>query len=88
MPIAQKKLSRPAKASTSRPLAIAVRQLERLVRSRFLDVIAGDRDRVELRHVRRRVLDDVAHDPHARRRRIDVGVADHELLQDVVLDRS
>ena len=29
MPIAQKKLSRPAKASTSRPLAIAVRTYSR-----------------------------------------------------------
>ena len=44
------------------------------------------RDRVELRHLPCRVLDDVADDPHRRRRRIDVGVADHELLEDVVLD--
>ena len=34
----------------------------------------------------RRVLDDVGHDPHARLGRVDVGVADHELLEDVVLD--
>ena len=52
----------------------------------FLHVVAGDRDRVERRHVRRRVADDVGDDPHARRRRIDVGVADHELFEDVVLD--
>ncbi len=32
------------------------------------------------------VPDDVGHDPHARCRRVDVGVADHELLEDVVLD--
>ena len=54
----------------------------------FLHVVAGDRDRVELRHLLRRVLDDVGHDPHARLGRIDVGVADHELLEDVVLDRA
>jgi hypothetical protein len=30
--------------------------------------------------------DDVGHDAHRGRRRIDVGVADHELLEDVVLD--
>ena len=36
---------------------------------------------------RRGVLDDVGDDPHARLGRIDVGVADHELLEDVVLDR-
>ena len=55
-------------------------------RARLLHVIAGDRDRVELRHVLRRVLNDVGHDPHARLGRIDVGVADHELFEDVVLD--
>ncbi len=55
-------------------------------RPRLLHVVAGDGDRVELRHVGGRVLDDVGHDPHARRRRVDVGVADHELLEDVVLD--
>ena len=55
-------------------------------RAGLLHVVAADRDRVELRHVLRRVLDDVGHDPHARLGRIDVGVADHELLEDVVLD--
>ena len=55
-------------------------------RPRLLHVVAGDGDRVEAGHVGRRVLDDVGHDPHARRRRVDVGVADHELLEDVVLD--
>ncbi len=55
-------------------------------RPRLLHVIAGDRDRVELRHALRRVCDHVGHDAHARDRRIDVGVADHELLEDVVLD--
>ena len=34
----------------------------------------------------RRVGDDVGDDPHRRARRVDVGVADHELLEDVVLD--
>ena len=33
-----------------------------------------------------RVLDDVANDAHGRRRRVDVGVAHHELFEDVVLD--
>ena len=55
-------------------------------RPRLLHVVAGDGDRVEPGHVLGRVLDDVGHDPHARRRRVDVGVADHELLEDVVLD--
>ncbi len=63
-----------------------VRQLEVGRRSGLLHVVAGDRDRVEARHVRRGVAEDVGDDPHARQRRVDVGVADHELLEDVVLD--
>ena len=97
MPIAKKNESRPANASTSRPArgrgahvleAVGEREAELLHRgrARFLHVVAGDRDRVELRHVLRRVLDDVGDDPHARLGRVDVGVADHELLEDVVLD--
>ena len=71
-------------------LAVGERQREfqRLRRTRLLHVVAGNRDRVELRHVLRRVPDDVADDPHRWRRRIDVRVADHELLEDVVLDRA
>ncbi len=41
---------------------------------------------VELRHLLRAVAEDVPDDPHRRRRRIDIGVADHELLEDVVLN--
>ena len=41
--------------------------------------------RVELGHVFGRVANDVADDAHARRRRIDIGVAHHELFEDVVL---
>ena len=54
----------------------------------LVHVIAADRDRVELRHFRRAISDDVADDPHARLGRVDVGVADRELFQDVVLDRA
>ena len=34
----------------------------------------------------RGVFDDVGDDPHGGRGRVDIGVADHELLEDVVLD--
>ena len=51
-------------------------------------MVAGDRDAVELRHVLRRVGEDVRNDAHRRRGRINVGVAHHELLEDVVLDRA
>ena len=63
-----------------------VGELEVGRRAGFLHVVAGDRDRVELRHVPRGVGEDVGDDAHRGRRRIDVGVADHELFQDVVLD--
>ncbi len=63
-----------------------VRQLQVGRRPGLLHVVAGDRDRVEPRHVLGGVAEDVGDDPHARRRRVDVGVADHELLEDVVLD--
>ncbi len=55
-------------------------------RAGLVHVIAADRDRVELRHFARAILDDVGDDPHRRRGRVDIGVADRELLQDVVLD--
>ena len=63
-----------------------VGELEVLGRPGLLDVVAGDRDRVEAGHPRRGVAEDVGDDPHARLGRVDVGVADHELLEDVVLD--
>ena len=62
-----------------------VRQLQVGGRTGFLDVVAGDGDRVELRHLQRGVFEDGRDDPHRRLRRVDVGVADHELLEDVVL---
>ena len=97
MPIAQKNESRGANWSIGEPgldagahifdaVGERIGELEVLRRARLLHVIAGDRDRVELRHVRRGVGEDVGDDPHRGRRRIDVGVADHELLEDVVLD--
>ena len=63
-----------------------VGQLQIRCRTGLLNVIAGDRDRVELRHPGAGVAEDVGDDPHRRLGRIDVGVADHELFEDVVLD--
>ena len=63
-----------------------VGQLEVGRRPGLLHVVAGDGDRVEAGHLRRGVGEDVADDPHRRLGRVDVGVADHELLEDVVLD--
>ena len=55
-------------------------------RARLLHVIAGDRDRIELRHALRCVGEDVRDDAHRLRRRIDISVPHHELFEDVVLD--
>ena len=71
-------------------LAVSDGEGELLHRCRpgFVHVIATDRNRVEFRHFGRGITDDVRHNPHARLRRIDVSVPDHEFLQDVVLDRA
>ena len=68
------------------PVGQRVGKLEIRCGTGFLDVVAGDRDRVELRHARAGVGEDVGDDPHRGLRRVDVGVADHELLEDVVLN--
>ena len=52
----------------------------------LLDVVAGDRNRIELRHLGAGEGEDVGDDSHRRLRRIDVGVADHELFENVVLN--
>ena len=65
-----------------------VGELEILRRPGLLHVIAGDRDRVELRHVLRGVRKNVGDDADRGRGRIDVGVPHHELFEDVVLDRA
>ena len=64
-----------------------VGELEVRRRPGLLHVVAGDRDRVELGHLGGGVGEDVRDDRHRRCRWVDVRVADHELLEDVVLDR-
>src|SRR5690606_5895281 len=61
-------------------------ELLHLRRAGFLHVIAGDGGGVEARHLGGGVANDIANNPHAGGRRIDIGVADHELLQNVVLN--
>ena len=55
-------------------------------RAGLVHMVARDGDGVELGHVPGGMGDDVAHDPHGGLGRIDIGVADHELLEDVVLN--
>lgn len=54
----------------------------------FLHMIAGNRDAVEFRHVFRRVFEDITDDAHRHIWRINVRVADHEFLEDIILDRT
>ena len=65
-----------------------VSQLQVSGSSSLMHVVATDADAVEFRHVLRCVSENVAHNPHRLRWRVDVGVADHELFQDIVLDGS
>ncbi len=48
-------------------------------------MVARDGYRVELGHVLRCILEDVGDDAHREFRRVDVGVAHHEFLEDVIL---
>ena len=71
-----------------KPVGKRVGQFEIIRRPGLLHVVARHRDEVEFRHVGGAIGEDVRDDPHRGAWRIDVGVADHELLQNVVLDRS
>ena len=51
-------------------------------------MVAGNGNGIELRHVLGGVFEDITDDTHGHGRRIDVGVADHEFLQDIVLDSA
>ncbi len=57
-------------------------------RAGFVHVITGDRNAVELGHFAAGESDDVADDLHRGFGRVDVGVADREFFQNVVLDRA
>ncbi|CDD48410.1 uncharacterized protein BN800_01406 [Bacteroides sp. CAG:875] len=56
--------------------------------TRFLHVVSRDRDGVEFRHLLRSVFKDVGNNLHGEGRRINISVAHHEFLQNIVLDGS
>ena len=70
------------------PIGEGIGQLKRRVGTRLLHVIARNGDGVEFRQMRGAMSDDVPDNPHARSRRIDIGVADHKLLQNVILNSA
>ncbi len=57
-------------------------------RAGLFHMIAGNRNRVELRHMPRGVFDNVGDNAHRRCGRVDIRVANHEFLEDVILDRA
>ncbi len=80
-------------ATLDRPLDVGEavsereRELLRCGRPGLADVVAGDRDRVPLRHLLGTPLDHVRHEPHRWLGREDVLLLRDVLLQDVRLDR-
>ena len=92
MPMPQKNDRRGAKPASIPAFDVldtvgeGVREFQVGRRTRFLDVVVGDRNRVEPRRFRASEREDVGDDPHRRLRWIDLGVADHELFENVVLD--
>lgn len=57
-------------------------------RAGLLHVVAGDGNGVELGHVLGGELKDVRNNPHGGIRRVNVGVAHHVFLENVILDRA
>ncbi len=54
--------------------------------ARLVHMVSRNADAVEFRHVPAGVFKDIRDQLHRGCRGIDIGVADHEFLQDVVLD--
>ena len=63
-----------------------ISQLDICRSTSFLHVVTGDGNGVELRHLLRSIFKDVGNDLHGKCRRIDIGIAHHEFLQNIVLD--
>ena len=51
-------------------------------------MVAADADRVELGHVLAGIPEDIGDDPHAWFWWINIGVANHEFLKDIILNGS
>ena len=64
------------------------RELLHRRRAGLANVIAGDRDRIPVRHLRRAEAEDLGDEREDRLGRIDVRAARDVLLEDVVLDRA
>jgi len=56
--------------------------------TRFLHVIAGDGNGVELRHLLGSIFKDVRDNLHGEGRRIDISITYHEFFQNIILDST
>ena len=78
--------ARKGRADIFAPIGEGKAQFLHQIRTGFLHVVAGNRDRIELGHFAGCVVDDIRHDPHRGFRRVDIGVAHHKFFENVVLD--
>ena len=65
-----------------------ISQLDVRRSSRFLHVVTGDRDRVELRHLLRSIFEYIGNNLHGECRRVNIGITHHELFQNIILDST
>ncbi len=77
-----------ARAHIFESIGQRVGQLQVSRRAGLLHVVPTDGDAVEARHVFGRVGKNIRDDPHAEFRSVDVRIADHVFLEDIVLDRT
>ena len=54
----------------------------------FLDMVTGNGDTVELRHIVGGIFENITDDTHGHGRRINVSITNHEFFQDIILDRA
>lgn len=52
----------------------------------FLDMVTGNGNTVELRHVLGGIFENITNNTHGHGRRVNVGITNHEFLQDIILD--
>ena len=51
-------------------------------------MVTGNGDTVELRHIVGGIFENITDDTHGHGRRINVSITNHELFQDIILDRA
>ena len=68
------------------PVGQRIGQLKIVRGASLLHMVARHRDEIELRHLGGAIGENVRNDPHRGGRRVDIGVAHHEFLQNIILN--